>query len=541
MSKETPCADDAGRFLVLPIVVLILAQMGTSGDNGAVALATAALTADLGASMSDIQLVNMVYSLMAGALMVAGGLMGTVIGWKKNFRIGAVLCACGEMTMALSPNIGVFIWGGRLLTGFGASFMIPSVLGLVPRIYRGKNRVQAFGCIGAATGLSTFLPLVLGVIMDAAGFRVTFGVLGCYFLLVFGLSFLLPAIPRSDEKVKFDVVGTLLAALGLFLLLMGLSRISAWGLVEPYAACPFTVFGISPCIPLAVAGIVVLAVMIVLEKGIEARNGSALLPQSFLRNKQVLAGLVASAIVFCYAMSLAAVALTPYLQLVCGWSATMSSVASVVMGIPMFLFSMLIPKFLPNLTPRRALQAGYVVFIAALVPFFFSIEVGTVNVPLMMVGFLLAGTGAGVVSSHANNVVALVLNERDAAQSGGIQTTMRNVGQAIGVAVLGTVLLFSITSGINGGALQSGVVSPEVSAAVSERSITLMSDEGFEGEIADIPMADEEKAELVALNSQARADASRATLVVMGGIVVLALLTTPWIKTQRREEAPDQE
>ncbi len=55
----------------------------------------------------------------------------------------------------------VFIWGGRILVGFGASFMIPSVLGLIPFIYHGKNRVLAFGCIGAASGLSAFLPLFL--------------------------------------------------------------------------------------------------------------------------------------------------------------------------------------------------------------------------------------------------------------------------------------------------------------------------------------------------------------------------------------------
>lgn len=428
--------DRAEKFLVLPIIVLVMAQMGTSGDNGAVSLATSALTNQLGASMSDIQLVNMVYSLMAGALMVAGGLVGTVIGWKRNFRIGAVLCAAEEFLMALSPNISVFIWGGRVLTGFGASFMIPSVLGLVPRIYQGKNRVQAFGCIGAATGLSTLFPIILGAVMDAAGFRVTFGILGAYFLLVFGLSFLLPAIPDDEQKAKFDAIGTVLAALGLFLLLMGLSRISAWGLVEPFAECPFTVFGISPCIPLIIAGLVILVIMIKLERGIEERNGSALLPQSFLKNKQVLAGLMASAIIFFYMMSLGAVVMMPYLQLVCGWSATLVGLLSVLSGIPMFLISMGIPRFMPNASPRRVVQLGYVLMIVALVPLYFSITPTGVNSALMVVGYFMIGVAAGVASSHANNVVALVLNERDAAQSGGIQTTMRNVGQAIGVAAL---------------------------------------------------------------------------------------------------------
>ena len=92
---STAAAKEGGKekFLVLPILVLILAQMGTSGDNGALSLAATALTQDLGATVADIQLANMVYSLMAGAFMIAGGMMGTIIGWKKNFRIGAALCA----------------------------------------------------------------------------------------------------------------------------------------------------------------------------------------------------------------------------------------------------------------------------------------------------------------------------------------------------------------------------------------------------------------------------------------------------------------
>jgi len=173
--------------LVLPILVLIMAQMGTSGDNGALGLANQQLVDVLGATTPDIQLANMVYSLMAGAFMVAGGLMGTIIGWRTNFRMGAALCAAGELVMALSPNMTVFIWGGRILVGFGASFMIPSVLGLIPFIYHGKNRVLAFGCIGAASGLSAFLPLILGIVMQLGGFRVTFGVLAVYFVLVLAL------------------------------------------------------------------------------------------------------------------------------------------------------------------------------------------------------------------------------------------------------------------------------------------------------------------------------------------------------------------
>lgn len=522
------------KFLVLPIIVLILAQMGTSGDNGALGLANQQLVDVLGATTPDIQLANMVYSLMAGAFMVAGGLVGTIIGWRTNFRLGAALCAAGELVMALSPNMTIFIWGGRILVGFGASFMIPSVLGLIPFIYHGKNRVLAFGCIGAASGLSAFLPLFLGIVMQFGGFRITFGALAVYFALVLLLSFKLPAIEKPAEKLKFDGLGTGIAATGLFLFLVGLSRISAWGLIEPFAECPFTIFGISPALPMAVLGLILLVILVPVEKRVEQKNGIALLPQSFLKTPQVRAGLVASAITFFF-MGVQAILLSPYLQLVAGWSPVLMGVMALAVGIPTFIFSLGIPKFMPNANPRRVIQVGYIVMASAFIPMAFSLHGSEVN-GLMWVGLAVAGAGAGIVSAQANNIVALAVNERDASQSGGIQTTMRNVGQAIGA-----VLLFGITANIDNAMADSPVITPEVRTAVAERNISLMGDEQFEQTIADIPMTDEQRTELVQLNSDARIESTITSYVVSGVLILLGLFTTRWITIFKKDEDGKEE
>lgn len=536
MTKDKAMKAEGGaeKFLVLPILVLIMAQMGTSGDNGALGLANQQLVDVLGATTPDIQLANMVYSLMAGAFMVAGGLVGTIIGFRTNFRLGATLCAAGELVMALSPNMTVFIWGGRILVGFGASFMIPSVLGLIPHIYHGRNRVVAFGCIGAASGLAAFLPLFLGIVMQFGGFRVTYFVLAAYFVIVLTLSLKLPPVKKPAEKLKFDGLGTGIAAAGLFLFLVGLSRISAWGLVEPFEACPFTIFGMSPALPMAAVGLALLVALVFIEKRVEAKNGIALLPQSFLKTPQVRAGLVASAITFFF-MGIQAILLSPYLQLVAGWSPMQMGVMALVVGIPTFIFSLGIPKVLPNANPRRVIQVGYVVMALAFVPMAFSLQGSTVTV-LMWVGLATAGAGAGIVSSHTNNVVALAVNERDASQSGGIQTTMRNVGQAIGVAAIGAVLLFGITASIDDAMAKNPAISPEVRTAVAERNITLMGDAQFEQTIADIPMDDAERAELVTLNSDARIKSTITSYIVSAIIVLSGLLTTRWITIFRKEE-----
>ena len=522
-------APAAEKFLVLPIVILILAQMGTTGDNGALSLAASALTKDLGATTSEIQLANMVYPLVGGAFMIAGGLAGTIIGWKRTFRIGAALCAIGEVALALAPNMAIFIWVGRVLVGFGASFLIPSLLGLIPLMYRGHNRTVAFGCIGAASGLSAVLPLVLGVVMETAGMHVTFLVLGAYFLAVFALSFELPKIEQKDEKLKFDALGVVLAATGLFMFLMGISSLSSWGLIKPLEGCPFTIFGISPALPLAALGVVVLIVLMRVEKDVEQKNGVALLPQSFIHTPQVLAGLVANALTFFF-MGVQSILMAPYLQLVAGWSPVDVGVISIVTGVPTFALALGIPKLLPHANPRHVIQAGYVVMAAALGVMALSVTIDGSSQLGVYLGAFLAGVGAGTVSSHSSNVVALAVSERDASQSGGIQSTMRNVGQAIGVALLGAVLLLGITNSVRAGVAANSSISPSVREQVSELTINLGSNKEFEEQIADIPMTEAEHDELVQLEARARYDSTRVAYAVGAGIILLGLFTTPAIK-----------
>ena len=290
---------------------------------------------------------------------------------------------------------------------------------------------------------------------------------------------------------------------------------------------------------MAILGLILLVILVPMEKRVEQKNGIALLPQSFLKTPQVRAGLVASAITFFF-MGVQAILLSPYLQLVAGWSPVLMGVMALAVGIPTFIFSLGIPKFMPNANPRRVIQVGNIVMACAFIPMAFSLHGSEVN-GLMWLGLAVAGAGAGIVSAQANNIVALAVNERDASQSGGIQTTMRNVGQAIGVAAIGAVLLFGITANIDNAMADSPVITPEIRTAVAERNISLMGDAQFEQTIADIPMDDAQRAELVQLNSDARIQSTITSYVVSGVLILLGLFTTRWITIFKKEEDGKEE
>lgn len=521
-------------FIVyLPLMVLMLTQIGTSSDNTILSIATTSLISALHVNLSDITVTNMVYSLCAGAFMITGGMIGIIIGWKKNLQLGMALAAIGELILAVSSNIVMFTWAGRLIVGIGASFMIPSVLGLIPAIYQGKMRIFAFGAIGAATGMAFIIgPIVAGMLLDAFGFRFAFGIMALYFFIILIGTKFIPKTEKASNKISFDALGMVVAAFGLFLFLIGISKISEWGLITPIHP-PFTVCHISPSLPLSILGILILIILIFMEKQIEAKKGSALLPSSFINTPQVIAGLLASATSFLY-LGGVIMLVNPYLQLVGGFSAVQTGIAMISLGFPMFFASMGVPKLLPDMQPKTALRIGYVLLLVSVFPVAASFQPNGVNA-LLYVGMFIGGIGQGFMSAQANNVVASAVNQRDAQQSGGIQATARSIGQAVGVAILGMVMIFTINSNIDHQMNTSTAITPQTRMEVNARNITFMSDKDFEKSLSDLQMSTTEKQTLIAMNAKARVSSTRLAEYILGLLSILGIGSTRFIKKNRKE------
>ncbi len=506
-----------------PLVALILAQIGTTSDNAAMNIAVAQLSTELGASLGDIQVATTVYALVAGAFMIAGGMLGVAWGWRRTLRIGLVLAVAGEAFAACAPDMLTFTWGGRLVMGLGASLVTPAVLGFVPGLFQGRRRAIAFGAIAGAAAISTLSPLALGALMDGTGFRITFGVLGVYFVLVLLSTVLLPALHAEGRSARLDGVGTALAALGLGLFLFGVSRIPAWGVVAPTRGCPFTLAGISPALPLAACGLVLLVVLIPVERRVERVHGSALIPRAFIESRPVRAGLVAVALPFFY-MGAQGMVITPHLQLIAGFTAFQTGIFSLLSALPMFVLATFLPKLAPHLSSRLLIRGGFAAMAAACALIAAGVTNGGVG-PTLYVGVCLGGLGVGAVNSQANNAVASAVSGRDAQQSGGVQGAARNVGMALGTAAAGTSLLLALSFGM-ASALPSDAVDPATRPLFIEQSATFASDESFLALIEPYQLPAQEADELVASHANVQTEATQITFILLGLVVLVGLLGT---------------
>ncbi len=460
--------NKTGMAMWFPLLVVCFAQVGTSGDNSVLSMSTHEFISQLNATMNQVQLANIVYSLLAGALMVFGGMLGIAKGFKQVFMAGAALCAAGEALAVVAPNMEVLIWGARSLTGFGAALMIPSVLGIIVSLYEGKERAVAFGGVGAATGVAAVvMPIGAGVIMDASGYQVAFSTMSGWFVLVFLAAWrLIPNIKPAQMRV--DYVGTVMASLGLLAFIIGSSKISEWGLIEPMSA-PFTVMGMSPALPLAILGIGIMVVTMMIEKQIEQKHDAALIPQSFIKTRQVRNGLYVTGLIFAV-FGVVFFVIPSWMMVVAGLSGAETGIAVAVMAAPMIVLSLGIPKKCSHWSPRVIVLASSALVCLGAILMAYSLQADGFNPVFMYAGLLSLGCGLGGYSSQSAMIVASALNPRDAAQSGGIQCSTRNVWQAAGVAIIGTVLLFSSTA-IYKSEIAKSDVAPIVKTYVAETPV----------------------------------------------------------------------
>ena len=351
-----------------------------------------------------------------------------------------------------------------------------------------------------------------------------------YFTIVFVGSLLVGDVPLPEQKVRFDLKGTVVAVAGLFLLIIGISKIPVWGLIDPIAppvigGSPLVLFGMSPALFIALLGLITLVLLVRIERNVEKTYGSCLIPSSFLTTPQVRSGLYLTAMLFlCFGGSFFLV--ITYLQLVAGFSAIMTGIAMSAMAIPMIVFSMGIPKFSPDASPKKICRTGIAMVALSTIPMALSLNPYGVNW-LMYVGLFFFGAGQGFVASQSSNIIAGAVNARDAQQSSGIQTATRNVGQAIGVAILGVVMLFSITGTFKDAALSSADLSSTSKTVISEQaSIGFMPDAAFAKYIADKAANADDAAVLTAINRSTRQNSTQLGLYVLGFICALFWLST---------------
>jgi EmrB/QacA subfamily drug resistance transporter len=360
------------------------------------------------------------YSIMFGALLVIGGRTGDRLGRRRTFLTGVAVFLVASATCGVAPSVGVLV-ASRVVQGAGAAFLVPASLALLIGAYPPERRTQmvalwgGIGALAVATG-----PTLGAAIVSAGGWRWAFFVnlpVGVA-VLVLGRRVLTES-EADAASARPDYLGVVLVAAALAALVFAISEGTGWGWSDP-----------------RIIGAFVLAVVLgPLFVRRSAHHPEPVIDLSLFADRSFVA---ANGATFVYAMGFFAMLLGNILFLTSVWHYSIMRAGLAVTPGPLVVAVVAGPagKLASRVGVRWIVLAGSACFAAGLAWYVAEVGSAPAYVAEWLPGTLIVGLGIGLTFPVLSAAAVASLPQHRFAVGSAVNQTARQIGGAIGIAVL---------------------------------------------------------------------------------------------------------
>ena len=525
MSPRTPTSEGtAGAQLVL--LTLAAGQFLMALDASVMNVSIATVADDVGTTVTGVQGAITAYTLVMAMFMIPGGKVGALIGHRRAFMIGCVIYGCGSFTTALAPNLPVLLLGWSFLEGVGASLILPAIVALVAGNFPTERRPAAYGLVAAAGAVAIALgPLIGGVATTYFSWRWVFAGEVLVVLGILVLARRITPVPVG-ERLPIDYAGALLSAAGLGAFVYGVLRSDEWGWFQPKPDAP-SWLGISLVVWLMLAGLLLIWLFFRWEARLVKRHGEPLVDPVMLENRQLTGGL--TMFFFQYLVQMGVFFVVPlYLSVALGLSALKTGAWLLPLSLTLLAAAILIPRFLPDVSPRRVVRLGILALLAGSVILMAALDTDA-GAEIVTIPLLLIGLGMGALASQLGSVTVSAVPEEQSAEVGGVQNAVTNLGASVGTALAGSILIAALSSSFLTGVEQNPAVPDQVKSQASvelESGVQFMSDADLKAAFDEAGASEQVTQAALDTNTEARLDGLRAALAVLALAALLALFFT---------------
>lgn len=414
-------------------------------DGTVVGVSLPTIIEDLRLDLNQAQWVNSLYSVVLAALLLTSGRLGDRLGRRKLFIIGVVLFMVGSILAALSLDATGLILS-RVVQGIGGAAVLPATLSSINSTFFGKDRTTAFAIWGAViSGMAAIGPLLGGWLTSSFNWQWIFIInipLGLAVLV--GAVLFVPETRSPDDKTGLDVVGLLLSAIGFGLFVFALIEGPTLGWWSPEAALSLGPISWSAdaaisAVPVTLAVSIVASVgFIFWEKRRAQLNRSAILDLTLFRVRTFSWGNTVAAMVAIGEFGLLLV-LPLYLINILGLGTLHAGFVLAAMALGAF-FSGASARFLAaKMGPPGVVILGLALETAGLLALGLLITSST-SVWLIAALLVVYGLGLGLASAQLTGTVLADIPTSVSGQGSATQSTVRQLGAALGSAIMGSLL-----------------------------------------------------------------------------------------------------
>ncbi len=412
----------------------------------------------LSLTSTQVQWVQESYVLVFAALLLVWGSLADRIGRKRLLIIGVTIFILASAWAGLSQDVTSMILA-RIVQGIGGSMVLPTTLSLVNASFFGKERGIAFAVWGATIGGMVAIGPVLGgwfaTSFGDEGWRWAFNInLPIGFVVLAGLGYFATESKQEHEEKGLDVLGAVLSVIMFSTLVFGLIEGRAYGWWEASTSHKFSLFGYDwptdgiSVIPVSLGISVVSAVLFVVFERLRAKQGkSVILDLDLFKIASFRNGSIAALIISMGEFGVL-FALPLWLQNVLELSPISSGLVLLWLAGGSFVASGVAGGLSGKVSPTMIVRIGVLLELVGVlgVGVFASVDAGWVSVaPFLFV----YGIGIGLATAQLTGVIMVDVPMNKAGQGSGTQSTARQIGSAMGIAVLGTLLFTSIQSGLD--------------------------------------------------------------------------------------------
>ena len=434
------------RWLTLGVLAVSLIVIAL--DTTILNIAVPTLQRELSASASALQWIVASYILVFAGLLLTMGSLGDRFGRKRALQTGLVLFGIASAAAAYSQTSGQLI-AARSLMGVGAALIMPSTLSVIIDVFPRDERGRAIGIWSATAGLGIPLGMIVGGwLLESFWWGSVFLLNIPVGLMVLFAGFKLIPESRDPEPKRLDTVGALLSVVGLTALVYAIIEAPERGWLDPVVVVGFG------------AAAVLTAAFVLYE----LRTDHPMLDVRFFRNPRLSAGATAISISFLAMLGMMFL-ISQYLQFVRGYGPLDTGVRLIPIALGFMAAGGSSDRFVKVIGTKRVVFIGMIVLIGVLGAF----SLLTADTPywLIGVGFFALGFGMGNVMAPATEAVMGAVPEANAGVGSALNDVTRNVGGALGVGIMGTVVNTAYAPGM-ANAIRS---LPAEAAAAAENSI----------------------------------------------------------------------
>ncbi|MEU0894827.1 MFS transporter [Streptomyces massasporeus] len=429
---RVPEAVHRRRWAILGVLMLslLIVVLDNSILNVAIKTISTPAPTGLGATQSELEWAINAYTLVFAGLLFTAGLLGDRLGRKKVLIGGLAVFGLGSALAAFSGSPGELITF-RAVMGLGAAFVMPATLAVLMNVFEREEQPKAIGIWAGGVGLAVAIgPITGGVLLDHFWWGSVF--LVNVPIVVLGLALMLWLVPdsRDPHPGRIDPVGVVLSVVGLVLLV--------YGIIKGGQLADFT----DPTVLATIgAGVAVLVAFVVFEK----RSDHPSIDVTYFKDKVFSAAIAAIALVFFALMGVTFFAVF-YTQSVRGYSPLQTGLLMLPLAAAQLIFAPRARLVVDRFGNRVTTTAGMAV-IAAMLAAFATLDADT-PIWILEVIFFLMGAGMAHIMTPVSVVIMQALPREKAGSASALSNTFRQVGGALGIAVLGSVLSTAYRTGI---------------------------------------------------------------------------------------------